>query len=62
MSAPGEFYSPGYLLGLKGEDIPIECRILVIVDAFDAMAHDRFYSKAKKTEDALEEIQRCSGT
>jgi HD-GYP domain-containing protein (c-di-GMP phosphodiesterase class II) len=27
----------GYPLGLKGEDIPIECRVLALADAFDAM-------------------------
>ncbi|MDI6908095.1 MAG: CHASE4 domain-containing protein, partial [Thermoanaerobacterales bacterium] len=33
----------GYPLGLKGEDIPLECRILAIVDAYDAMTSDRPY-------------------
>lgn len=35
----------GYPLGLKGEDIPLECRILAIVDAFDAMTSDRTLPK-----------------
>lgn len=52
----------GYPLGLKGEEIPLECRILSIVDAYDAMTNDRPYSKAKTREEALEEIKRCSGT
>ena len=52
----------GYPLGLAGEDIPIECRILSIVDAFDAMTNDRPYRKAIKAEEALEEIRRCAGT
>lgn len=52
----------GYPLGLNGRDIPIECRIISIVDAYDAMTSDRPYSKARSIEACLEEIQRCSGT
>jgi len=52
----------GYPLGLKGEEIPIECRILSIVDAFDAMTAGRPYRRAKAVKEALEEIRRCSGT
>ncbi|MGF7184658.1 diguanylate cyclase (GGDEF)-like protein/PAS domain S-box-containing protein [Desulfitispora alkaliphila] len=52
----------GYPLGIKGEEIPIECRILAIVDAFDVMTHSRPYNKAKSTEEATEELKRCSGT
>jgi len=52
----------GYPLGIKGKDIPVECRILAIVDAYDAMTNDRPYRKARGKEKALEEIKRCSGT
>ena len=52
----------GYPLGLKGEEIPVECRILSIVDAFDAMTNDRPYRAALSREEALEEIARSSGT
>ncbi|MDW7730311.1 MAG: diguanylate cyclase [Bacillota bacterium] len=52
----------GYPLGLKGEDIPVECRILSIVDAFDAMTNNRPYSKAKSESKALKELKRCSGS
>jgi diguanylate cyclase (GGDEF)-like protein/PAS domain S-box-containing protein len=52
----------GYPLGIKGEEIPLECRILAIVDSFDAMINDRPYSKARSIEEAIEEIKRCSGT
>ena len=31
----------GYPLGLAGEDIPLECRMLAIADAYDAMTSDR---------------------
>lgn len=52
----------GYPLGIKEKEIPIECRILAIVDAFDAMTNDRPYSKAVTIEAALNEISRCAGT
>lgn len=52
----------GYPMGLAGEAIPLECRILTIVDAFDAMTHDRPYRKALSEENALKELQACAGT
>jgi len=52
----------GYPLGLKETEIPVECRILSIVDAFDAMTNDRPYSKAVSYETALKEILNCAGT
>ena len=52
----------GYPLGLAGEDIPVECRILAIADAYDAMVSDRPYRKGLPQEDAIEELHRCSGS
>lgn len=52
----------GYPLGLKGEEIPLECRILAIVDAYDAMTSDRPYRKALTHEQAVRELKRCAGT
>jgi HD-GYP domain-containing protein (c-di-GMP phosphodiesterase class II) len=52
----------GYPLGLKGEEIPIECRILAIVDAFDSMTNDRPYRKAMPVAEVQEELQRCAGS
>jgi len=51
----------GYPLGLKGEEIPLECRILAIADAFDAMTNDRPYRKAMSQQEAVAEIKKCSG-
>ena len=51
----------GYPLGLKGENIPIECRILSIVDAYDAMTHDRPYRKAMSKQEALSELTKFAG-
>lgn len=52
----------GYPLGITGEDIPLECRILAIADAYDAMTNDRPYRKAMEPEKAIEELKRCAGT
>ena len=51
----------GYPKGLKGEDIPLEARILAIADAFAAMTSDRVYCDALPHESALEEIKRGAG-
>jgi len=52
----------GYPLGLSGKEIPIECRILSIVDSFDAMTNDRPYRSALSVTTAINEIVSCSGT
>jgi HD-GYP domain-containing protein (c-di-GMP phosphodiesterase class II) len=52
----------GYPLGLKGDEIPLECRMLSIVDAYENMVGGHYVSKAKSTEEALAEIRYCSGT
>ncbi|MFO8111588.1 MAG: diguanylate cyclase, partial [Desulfosalsimonadaceae bacterium] len=52
----------GYPQGLKSEEIPLPCRILAIVDAYDAMISDRPYRKAMPRADAVEELRRCAGT
>jgi diguanylate cyclase (GGDEF)-like protein/PAS domain S-box-containing protein len=56
------FDGKGYPDGLAGEDIPLEARILAVVDAFDAMTHERSYRKAMSREEALVEIERGAGT
>jgi diguanylate cyclase (GGDEF)-like protein/PAS domain S-box-containing protein len=52
----------GYPLGIKGEEIPLECRILAIVDAYDAMTKNRPYRSAMTHEEAMAELKRCAGT
>lgn len=51
----------GYPLRLKGEEIPLECRILAIVDAYDAMINDRPYRKALTEEEAIAELMKGAG-
>ncbi|KJR49075.1 Adenylate/guanylate cyclase [Desulfosporosinus sp. I2] len=52
----------GYPFKLKGEEIPVQSRILSIVDAFDAMTNNRPYRKALSKEEALLEIVKFKGT
>ncbi|MDP3387458.1 MAG: PocR ligand-binding domain-containing protein [Eubacteriales bacterium] len=52
----------GYPNGLKDITIPLEARILVIADAYDAMTNERTYRKEMSNEEAIKEIKRCSGT
>ena len=52
----------GYPNGLKGEEIPLNARIIGIADAFDAMTANRVYRKALDMEQVVAELKRCSGT
>ena len=52
----------GYPEGLKGENIPVEARIMAIADAFDAMTSDRPYRGAYPHERAVEELRKGAGT
>ncbi len=52
----------GYPRGIRGEEIPIEARIVSVVDAFHAMVSTRCYSKGRPIEIAFEELKRCAGT
>lgn len=52
----------GYCHGLKGEEIPIEARIIGIADAFDAMTANRVYRKQLDLDFVIGELKRCSGT
>jgi len=52
----------GYPAGLKGENIPLDARILTVADSYDAMTSERPYRQSKMTyEDALQELKQCAG-
>lgn len=52
----------GYPQSLKGEEIPIQARMIAVADAYDAMTVDRTYRSRIKPSIAIEEIKKCSGT
>jgi diguanylate cyclase (GGDEF)-like protein/putative nucleotidyltransferase with HDIG domain len=52
----------GYLSGLKGDNIPLEARILSIADAYDAITSPRPYHPELSSRQAVNELRRCAGT
>lgn len=52
----------GYPDRLRGEDIPLYSRIIMICDAIDAMLSDRPYRSALPIEEVEAELLRCAGT
>lgn len=52
----------GYPRGLKQEEIPIQSRIISIIDSYDAMTSDRSYRSALPEEIALKELKKGAGT
>ena len=52
----------GYPMGLKGEDIPFNARIIGIADAFDAMTTNRIYRKGLDINLVKDELQKWSGS
>ncbi len=52
----------GYPRGLKGGQIPIEARIVSVVDAFHAIVSTRCYREGRPVAFAMEELRRFAGT
>jgi len=55
------FDGSGYPDGLVGPDIPIESRIILVVDAFDAMTTDRPYRMRLPVEEAVRRLKESAG-
>lgn len=51
----------GYPEGLKGDEIPIGARVILVVDAFDAMTSDRPYRKGLSLEKVVEQFEKYRG-
>jgi len=51
----------GYPKGLKGENLPLQPRIIAIADAYDAMTSSRSYREALPDEVAIAELQKNAG-
>jgi len=52
----------GYPQGLKGDEIPLQAKIVSVADTFDAMTIDRPYQKGMELKAALERIGSFVGT
>ncbi|HEX3454340.1 MAG TPA: HD-GYP domain-containing protein [Gaiellaceae bacterium] len=68
LAVPGVLYhherwdGSGYPVGVEGEAIPAEARVLAVVDSFDAMTSDRPYRRAMTEQLAVAELERCAGS
>ena len=51
----------GFPDSLRGDQIPLEARVVAVVDAFDAMTTNRAYRKPRPAPDAIQELRRCAG-
>jgi HD-GYP domain-containing protein (c-di-GMP phosphodiesterase class II) len=55
------FDGSGYPEGLRGEEIPMGSRIIIVADAYEAMTSDRIYRKAIGHDRAMEQLTRYKG-
>ena len=55
------FDGSGYPEGLKGDEIPIGSRIIIVADAYEAMTSDRIYRRAIGHDRAMEQLNKYKG-
>lgn len=51
----------GYPFGIKGNEIPLEARIVAVADVFDALTSERSYKEAWSNEKAIETLKELAG-
>jgi putative two-component system response regulator len=51
----------GFPDSLRGDQIPLEARIVAVVDAYDAMTTNRAYRPSRPPAEAIQELRRCAG-
>ena len=51
----------GFPDALRGSQIPLEARVVAVVDAFDAMTTNRAYRPQLPIPQAIDELRRCAG-
>lgn len=56
------FDGSGYPKGIAWDNIPIAARIITIADSYDTMISQHDYKAAKSRQEAIEELQKNSGT
>ena len=52
----------GYPAGKKGDEIPLEARIMAVADVYDALVSERVYKKPFSKEEALAIMKDGRGT
>lgn len=51
----------GYPRGLKGQEIPLVSRIILLAGSYEVMTRETIYRRALEKEEAIDELNRCSG-
>lgn len=51
----------GFPDSLQGDQIPLEARVIAVVDAYDAMTTNRAYRQPRTPPEAILELRRCAG-
>jgi diguanylate cyclase (GGDEF)-like protein len=52
----------GYPLGLNGKNIPVECRIFAVAEAYEVLTGGRPYRKKMSHKEAVDELKKCSAS
>lgn len=51
----------GYPLGMQGDEIPLEARIVAVADVFDALTSRRSYKEAWSNDEAFAHLEKMAG-